>query len=102
MGIPSDPRHWRVGLIGYGEVGRILAEDLCAQGLAVSTYDLKLGSPADAAIRAHAEKNGVTLARVACRARIPIGFHRLGRDGESSRSSGRGLRTGRSTRRVLP
>ena len=62
MGIPSDPRHWRVGLIGYGEVGRILAEDLRAQALAVSTYDLKLGGAEDAAIRAHAAKNGVTLA----------------------------------------
>ena len=62
MGIPSDPRHWRVGLIGYGEVGRILAEDLRTQGLAVSAYDLKLGTTADAAIRAHAVQNGVTLA----------------------------------------
>jgi len=23
-----DPQHWRVGLIGYGEVGRILAQAL--------------------------------------------------------------------------
>ena len=28
MAIPADPRLWRVGLVGYGEVGRILAEDL--------------------------------------------------------------------------
>jgi 3-hydroxyisobutyrate dehydrogenase len=35
---------WRVGLIGYGEVGRILAEDLRAQGLRVIAYDSKLGS----------------------------------------------------------
>ena len=62
MGIPTDPRHWSVGLVGYGEVGRILAEDLRAQGLAVSAYDLKLGSAADTSIRAHAAQNGVALA----------------------------------------
>ena len=27
---PVHPQQWRVGLIGYGEVGRILAEDLLA------------------------------------------------------------------------
>jgi hypothetical protein len=26
--ISTNPRHWNVGLVGYGEVGRILAEDL--------------------------------------------------------------------------
>jgi len=26
--LPDQPQQWRVGLIGYGEVGRILAEDL--------------------------------------------------------------------------
>jgi hypothetical protein len=25
---PENPKHWNVGLVGYGEVGRILAEDL--------------------------------------------------------------------------
>ena len=40
MGIPSDSRQWRVGLVGYGEVGRILAEDLRAQGLTVSACDV--------------------------------------------------------------
>ena len=62
MGIPSDPRQWRVGLVGYGEVGRILAEDLRAQGLSVSSYDVKLGSADDAPIREHAGKFGVVLA----------------------------------------
>ena len=28
MNIPSDPLQWRVGLVGYGEVGRILAEEV--------------------------------------------------------------------------
>ena len=30
--IPEVSRDWYVGLVGYGEVGRILAEDLRAQG----------------------------------------------------------------------
>ena len=50
-----------VALIGYGEVGRILAEDLRAQGLAVSAYDLKLGSSAGDGPRAHAAQHGVVL-----------------------------------------
>ena len=41
--------HWTIGLIGYGEVGRILAEDLRAQGLAVCAYDIKLNK-ADSAM----------------------------------------------------
>jgi 3-hydroxyisobutyrate dehydrogenase-like beta-hydroxyacid dehydrogenase len=61
MTIPSDPRQWSVGLVGYGEVGRILAEDLRAQGVSVSAYDLKCGSAEDAPIREHAAKRGVAL-----------------------------------------
>jgi 3-hydroxyisobutyrate dehydrogenase-like beta-hydroxyacid dehydrogenase len=57
----THPAAWRVGLVGYGEVGRILAEDLRKQGIAVSAYDLKLGSDA-ASLRMHAEQHGVTLA----------------------------------------
>ena len=38
----------RVGLVGYGEVGRILAEDLRQRDIRVSAYDLKL----DAALTA--------------------------------------------------
>jgi 3-hydroxyisobutyrate dehydrogenase-like beta-hydroxyacid dehydrogenase len=49
-------------LIGYGEVGRILAEDLRAQGIAVSAYDLKLDSPHGQPIREHASAHGVILA----------------------------------------
>ena len=53
----------RVSLIGYGEVGRILAEDLRAQGLSVAAFDLKLADPAQApALHAHAQTHGVTLA----------------------------------------
>lgn len=59
----SDPKHWCVGLVGYGEVGRILAEDLRAQGVAVGVWDLKLASPASAApLLAHAERHGVHVA----------------------------------------
>ena len=61
MSIPGDPRQWRVGLVGYGEVGRILAEDLRKQGVAVAAYDLKLGSAADAPLRGHAAQHDVTL-----------------------------------------
>jgi 3-hydroxyisobutyrate dehydrogenase-like beta-hydroxyacid dehydrogenase len=63
----TDPTQWRVGLVGYGEVGRILAEDLRAQGVVVQAFDLKLTQPhpqaveAAAAMRAHAAAHGVVL-----------------------------------------
>ena len=50
-----------VALIGYGEVGRILAEDLRARGVAVSAYDLKLDSAHGQPLRAHAAAHGVVL-----------------------------------------
>ena len=57
------PHDWHIGLVGYGEVGRILAEDLRAQGVAVSTYDLKLGNDRTAGpLQAHAQAHGVSLA----------------------------------------
>jgi 3-hydroxyisobutyrate dehydrogenase-like beta-hydroxyacid dehydrogenase len=59
----TDPKQWRVGLVGYGEVGKILAEDLRAQGVSVRAWDLKLASPASAApLREHAAQHGVGLA----------------------------------------
>ncbi|MCO5100889.1 MAG: DUF1932 domain-containing protein [Burkholderiaceae bacterium] len=59
----ADPLSWRVGLVGYGEVGRILAEDLRARGVArVAAWDVKLGGPDAAALRAHAAEHGVELA----------------------------------------
>jgi 3-hydroxyisobutyrate dehydrogenase-like beta-hydroxyacid dehydrogenase len=58
----SHPLQWHVGLVGYGEVGRILAEDLRTQGVAVSAYDLKLDLGQGAALRAHAAAHGVQLA----------------------------------------
>jgi 3-hydroxyisobutyrate dehydrogenase-like beta-hydroxyacid dehydrogenase len=57
----NDPKRWSVGLVGYGEVGRILAEDLRAQGVAVGAYDLKLDGAAAGPLRDHAAAHGVTL-----------------------------------------
>jgi 3-hydroxyisobutyrate dehydrogenase-like beta-hydroxyacid dehydrogenase len=58
----DDLLRWRIGLVGYGEVGRILAEDLRARGaLEVSAYDRKLGGAAEAPLREHAGALGVKL-----------------------------------------
>jgi 3-hydroxyisobutyrate dehydrogenase-like beta-hydroxyacid dehydrogenase len=51
-----------VALIGYGEVGRILAEDLRAQHVAVGAYDLKLDSEHGQSLREHASAHDVILA----------------------------------------
>ena len=51
-----------IALIGYGEVGRILAEDLAPQGLVLSVFDLKFGTAAGAQARLHAERLGVRVA----------------------------------------
>jgi 3-hydroxyisobutyrate dehydrogenase-like beta-hydroxyacid dehydrogenase len=53
---------WNVGLIGYGEVGRILGEDLRKQDVRVIAYDLKLDTGQAAALRDHASAHGVALA----------------------------------------
>ncbi|BDI03835.1 dehydrogenase [Sphaerotilus microaerophilus] len=59
----SNPAHWHIGLVGYGEVGRILAEDLRAQGITVSAYDRQLDAADTApALRSHALEHGVALA----------------------------------------
>ncbi|WP_222434163.1 NAD(P)-dependent oxidoreductase [Comamonas flocculans] len=62
MTMPASSRDWKIGLVGYGEVGRILAEDLRAQGVAVAAYDLKLASTEAPPLRAHAAQHGVALA----------------------------------------
>jgi 3-hydroxyisobutyrate dehydrogenase-like beta-hydroxyacid dehydrogenase len=60
--LPIDPKQWQVGLIGYGEVGRILAEDLRQQDVKVAAYDIKLRSDqSGGALREHAGQHGVTL-----------------------------------------
>jgi 3-hydroxyisobutyrate dehydrogenase-like beta-hydroxyacid dehydrogenase len=55
----------QVTLIGYGEVGRILAEDLRVRGTPVVAFDIQLTAPTSAvsdAMRAHARQHGVALA----------------------------------------
>ena len=59
----NDPNRWHVGLVGYGEVGRILAEDLRKQDVKVNAYDIKLQSDQAGPLRDHADANGVGLAR---------------------------------------
>jgi len=56
-----DPKQWQVGLVGYGEVGRILAEDLRAQSVRVAAYDIKLDHGPAEAMRYHAGVHGVAL-----------------------------------------
>jgi 3-hydroxyisobutyrate dehydrogenase-like beta-hydroxyacid dehydrogenase len=51
-----------VALLGYGEVGKILAEDLRAQGAAVTAYDLKLDGVQAQPLHEHAARHGVVLA----------------------------------------
>ena len=60
--MPVASNQWHVGLVGYGEVGRILAEDLRKDGVRVSAYDIKLGEARDKPLREHASGIGVTLA----------------------------------------
>jgi 3-hydroxyisobutyrate dehydrogenase-like beta-hydroxyacid dehydrogenase len=60
--ISTNPKHWNVGLVGYGEVGRILAEDLRKQDVSVAAYDIKLRSDqAGGPLRDHAFAHGVAL-----------------------------------------
>ena len=58
----TDPLQWRIGLVGYGEVGRILAEDLRAQGIAtIVACDVKLGTAAEGPLVDHATRHGIRL-----------------------------------------
>ncbi len=58
----ADPRRWTVGLVGYGEVGRIVAEDLRALGVdAIVACDVKVGTEAAAPLAGHATAHGVAL-----------------------------------------
>lgn len=51
--VSLESRHWHVALVGYGEVGRILAEDLRRQDVLIRACDLKVGA-GDSAIARHA------------------------------------------------
>jgi len=59
--IPTNPKQWTIGLVGYGEVGRILAEDLRKQDVTVIAYDIKLGGNKAGPLREHARDHGVAL-----------------------------------------
>src|SRR5882724_252686 len=59
--ISTNSKQWTIGLVGYGEVGRILAEDLRKQDMTVVTYDIKLGGNKGGALREHARDHGVAL-----------------------------------------
>ena len=52
-----------IALIGYGEVGRILAEDLRSRRVTLSAFDIQLSGDASSgtAMRRHAQAHGVTL-----------------------------------------
>src|SRR6187397_155308 len=57
------PERCRIGIVGYGEVGRILAEDLRTRGVArIGAYDVKLGTAKESPLREHASQHGVMLA----------------------------------------
>jgi 3-hydroxyisobutyrate dehydrogenase-like beta-hydroxyacid dehydrogenase len=58
----SASNQWHVGLVGYGEVGRILAEDLRKDGIKISAYDIKLDGNQAKPLQDHAAAIGVSLA----------------------------------------
>lgn len=62
INLQEDPLRWHVGLVGFGEVGRILAEDLRQRMVQVSVYDLKLDGDHAGTMRNHAKTHGVKLA----------------------------------------
>jgi 3-hydroxyisobutyrate dehydrogenase-like beta-hydroxyacid dehydrogenase len=74
----SDPKALSIGLVGYGEVGKILAAALVERDLAwVGTWDILLPDPAAGpAMRAHAESSHVvpasSLADLLARADVVI------------------------------
>ena len=63
MSLSANTLQWTIGLVGYGEVGRILAEDLRERGVGnIVACDIKQGGPDEAPLRAHATQHGVRLA----------------------------------------
>ncbi|PWC82559.1 dehydrogenase [Azospirillum sp. TSH100] len=60
---PDTPiENWTIGLVGYGEVGRILAEDLRARGASrLVASDIKLGKPEEQPLVEHAGRHEVRL-----------------------------------------
>lgn len=94
----SDPATWKIGLLGYGEVGCILAEDLRERCASVVAYDIKLGGPEDAPPRAHAAAFGVELARdhadLASRADLVISAVTASQTVGAAKACARGLHQG--------
>lgn len=62
MATPPAAMDWTIGIVGYGEVGRILAEDLRARGVRVLAWDLELAGGGADGLRRHAAAHGVDLA----------------------------------------
>lgn len=88
-----------VGLIGYGEVGRILAEDLRGAGLTVCAHDRKQADPAQAApLLAHAQAHGVTWcsdpAQVAAQADLLISAVTASQTEAVAQAAAAGMRAG--------
>jgi 3-hydroxyisobutyrate dehydrogenase-like beta-hydroxyacid dehydrogenase len=61
MTASTNPKQWGIGLLGYGEVGRILAEDLRKHDVQVFAYDIKLDGEEAGALREHGGSHGVAL-----------------------------------------
>lgn len=60
----AAPMQWQIGFVGYGEVSRILAEDLRKLGLQeIFAFDIKLGTSAEVPLLEHAALHGVRLTR---------------------------------------
>ena len=57
----TNAQSWTIGFLGYGEVGRILAEDLRSQNINVCAYDIKLSTNAEAELKYHAQLHKICL-----------------------------------------
>ena len=93
---------WNVGLVGYGEVGRILAEDLRKQDVRVTAYDLKLDNGQAAALRDHASAHGVALAASHADLAAQADFIVSAVTASQAVRGRAGLRAGRKTRGLVP
>ncbi len=96
-----NPKQWHIGFVGYGEVGRILAEELRKQDLAISAYDIKLDGRDAGALRDHAGVHGVTLVSSAADLAGTIRLCRLRGDREPDCGCGTGLCTGSEVGRLV-
>ena len=91
-----------VGLVGYGEVGRILAEDLRQQGVAVSAYDLKLDLGQGVSLREHAAAHGVRLAASHAELAAAADLIVTAVTASQAVAGGAGLRAGDQAGRLVP